>query len=68
VLCLLTDLGEIRCGSFRRKAVEILDEFRYSVCNGSHILRKDASEMFPYIRLSRQIWIQSGVGCVQNNL
>lgn len=29
---------------------------------------KDASEMFPYIRLSRQIWIQSGMGYVHNNL
>jgi len=68
VLRLLTDLGEIRYGSFRRKAVENLDEFRYSVCNESHILLKDASEMFTYIRLSRQIWIQSGMGCVHNNL
>jgi hypothetical protein len=32
-LCLLADLGEIRCGRFRRKAVENLDEFR----NESHI-------------------------------
>jgi chloramphenicol O-acetyltransferase len=57
VLRLLTDSGEIRYGSFRRKAVENLDEFRYCVCNESHILFNDATEMFPYIRLSRRIWI-----------
>jgi len=68
VLRLLNDLGEIRYGSFRRKAVENLDEFCYSVCNESHIVLKDASEMFPYIRLSRQIWIQSGMGYVHSNL
>jgi len=61
-------LGEMRYGSFRRKAVENLDEFRYSACNESHILPKDASEMFPYMRLSRQLWIQSGMECVHSNL
>jgi len=68
VLRLLTDLGEIRYGNFRHKAVENLDEFCYSVCNESHTLVKDASEMFPYIRLSHQTWIQSGMGCVHKNL
>jgi hypothetical protein len=37
VLCLVTDLGEIRYGRFRRKTVENLDEFRYTMCNESYI-------------------------------